>query len=106
MKSNIFEAKICDERFRDKYGRCASASDIYRFETKNQSLTDDLTIDRYSKKYSKQQIVSELEEFDCDRVAKDLVNMVSTDKVEDISDANKRTLVWADYWIERYKWRK
>lgn len=101
------EAIACKHtEFRDiKTGQCKNADDVYRHEAKNQNIKHDITIDGYVKKYTKQQIIDELVEFRFEGVAKELVNMVSRKKIDILPQANKRVLVWADYWLNEYNTR-
>lgn len=100
-------SKTCGiKEFRDiRTGQCKTADDVYKYEAKNQNINHDITIDGYVKKYTKQQIIDELVEFRFEGVAKELVNMVSRKKIDILPQANKRVLVWADYWLNEYTTR-
>jgi len=92
--------------FRDiKTGKCKDAHDVYRYEVKNQNINHDIIIDGYVNKYTKQQIINELVEFNLDGTAKELVNMVSRKKIDILPQAGKRVLAWADYWLNEYNTR-
>lgn len=86
-------------------GTCKSANHVYGYEAIHQTIDDDIAVDNIVIKYSKRQIIDELEEFKMGGVARELVNMVSRKKIDDLSEANKRVLVWADYWLNKYALR-
>lgn len=88
-----------------KTGQCKNANDVYKYEVANQNITHDVNIDVLSKGYPKKYAIDVLAEFKQEGVAKDLVNMVSRKKVDDLSQANKRTLFWAKYWLNKYALR-
>ena len=100
-------SKTCrrDEFLDHKTGQCKNADDVYRYETENQNITHDVNIDILVRKWTKQQIIDELAEFNFKGTAKELVNMVSKKKISDLHDANKRTLFWANYWLGKYQMR-
>lgn len=101
------ESESCGKgEFRDfRTGKCKSAYDVYKYESANQNINHDLKIGGYAKKYTKQQIIDELVEFELEDVAKELVNIVSGKKIDILPQANKRILAWADYWLNEYNTR-
>ena len=101
------DSKSCGKKeFHDHFtGQCKNANDVYRFETKNQNINDDINIDKRVKKNTKQWEIEILNEFKHAGVAKELVNMVSRKKIDTLSQANKRTVFWAAYWMKKYTLR-
>ena len=97
-------AKTCKKtEFMDnKTGQCKNANDVYRYEKENQNITHDVNIDILVRKWTKRQIIDELAEFNLEGTAKELVNMVSRKKIDTLPQANKRTLFWANYWLNKY----
>jgi len=53
------------------------------------------------KKNTKQWEIEIINEFKHAGVAKELVNMVSRKKIDNLSQANKRTVFWAAYWMKK-----
>jgi len=105
----VLDAVVCRETelYDSITNSCKSAMDIYNYESLNQNIAHDVNIDVFSEssKYTKRQIIDELEEFKIQGIAKELINMTHRDKIDELPDAKKRSLVWADYWINRYKRR-
>lgn len=88
-----------------KTGQCKNAGDVYKYESIYQNITHDVNIDVLVRKWTKKQIIDELAEFNQEGTAKELVNMVSKKKIDVLSQANKRTLFWASYWLNKYALR-
>lgn len=98
------DAEACrkSEFFDHKSGQCKNAHDVYNYEKDNQNITHDVNVDILVRKWTKQQIIDELAEFKREGTAKELVNMVSRKKIDMLQQANKRTLFWASYWLDKY----
>lgn len=100
----MIDSKTCrkEEFFDHKTGQCKNAGDVYRYEAENQNITHDVNIDILVRKWTRRQIIDELAEFNLEGTAKELVNMVSKKKIDILLQANKRTLFWANYWLNKY----
>ena len=89
--------------------RTLTRSDV-NWIKQNESITDSIEIDRVTSKYSKQQLISELEEFDMDRDAQALLNesyakMDYSKAVEknDLWGRSRRSIAYASVMLSKLK---
>lgn len=100
-------AKACNVKaFRDpKSFKCVTPDMMYKFISKRDTIEDDIKIEKIAKKYSKKQLIDELDEFDLKTPAKHIINMFCRKKVKKVEDTNKRVIAFASYWLNKYRSR-